>query len=173
MIIKDANGNSHNVASKGLAGTALGLGIGGLALPLLNGLFGGGMYNNVACQPCSENTPVNRFELEQSIALSNKDAEIALLKADKYTDQKIVDVYTTIRGEMNALAQEVRGNKATQDAINLQQVAYNSTNAAMIECMKGQIGQLYSLTKLVVPNSSVCPGWGNINVTPATATTAG
>jgi hypothetical protein len=36
--------------------------------------------------------------------------------------------------------------------------------------MQGQIGQLFNLTKLVVPNTSVCPGWGNITITPSATT---
>jgi hypothetical protein len=39
--------------------------------------------------------------------------------------------------------------------------------------MQGQIAQLYSLTKLVVPNTSVCPGWGTVTITPAAAPTTG
>jgi hypothetical protein len=43
-----------------------------------------------------------------------------------------------------------------------------------LNCMQGQIAQLYSLTKLIVPNGSICPGCGNVTVTPATTpTTAG
>ena len=30
---------------------------------------------------------------------------------------------------------------------------------------------LASITKTVVPNTSVCPGWGNVTITPAAATT--
>lgn len=26
--------------------------------------------------------------------------------------------------------------------------------------------------KVVIPNTSVCPGWGNVTITPATTTTA-
>jgi hypothetical protein len=29
--------------------------------------------------------------------------------------------------------------------------------------------QLMGLTKLVVPNGSICPGWGNVTITPAAA----
>jgi hypothetical protein len=40
--------------------------------------------------------------------------------------------------------------------------------------MNGQIAQLFALTKLVVPNSSICPGWGGVTIAPATTpTTAG
>ena len=48
-----------------------------------------------------------------------------------------------------------------------------TTNNATLNCMSGQIAQLFSLTKLVVPNGSVCPGWGTVTVTPAGASTTG
>lgn len=59
-------------ASKGVAGSGLGLGIAGTALGLLNGGLGNilstGWSANGAC--CNENTPVNRYKLaqEQKIA---------------------------------------------------------------------------------------------------------
>lgn len=96
--------------------------------------------------------------------LSAKDSEIALLKADKYTDQKLIEVYEKLQAQINAL-------KESQYAINLQQSTLNATQTATISCMQQQIAQLQSLTKLVVPNTSVCPGWGNVTITPAAATT--
>jgi hypothetical protein len=39
--------------------------------------------------------------------------------------------------------------------------------------MQSQIAQLMGLTKLAVPNTSVCPGWGNVTITPAAAPAAG
>lgn len=145
-------------ASKGVAGSGLGLGIAGTALGLLNGglgnIFGG--FNN-----CSENQFVNRYELEMENKLVSKDGEIALLKSNIYTDQKISDVY-------ERLSTKISGVEA---AVNTQAVV-NATMTSTINCMQGQIAQLQSLTKLVVPNSSVCPGWGNVNVTIPT-TTAG
>lgn len=46
-----------------------------------------------------------------------------------------------------------------------------AVNAERINCMSGRISALEALTKLVVPNGSVCPGWGNVTITPAVATT--
>lgn len=45
-------------------------------------------------------------------------------------------------------------------------------HAWALSCMQGQIAQLMSLTKLVVPNGSICPGWGDVtvSVTPAATT---
>jgi hypothetical protein len=90
-----------------------------------------------------------------------KDAKIGLLESNIYTDQKIADVYERLNVKIQA-------NKDAQDAVNLQQAVYNGTNTAALNCMQGQIAQLYSLTKLVVPNASVCPGWGNVTIAPAT-----
>lgn len=170
MRIKGADGHEYNVASQGVGGTGLGLGIAGTALGLLNGggngllggLFGG---NNNNC--CSDNIPVNRYEMNLQQALAAKDARIGLLESNIYTDQKIADVYERLNVKINA-------NKEAQDAINMQQAVYNGTNTAALTCLQGQVAQLYSLTKLVVPNTSVCPGWGNVTITPATTpTTAG
>lgn len=148
-------------ASKGIAGSGLGLGIAGTALGLLNngGLGGilGGNWNNCGC---SENMPVSRYELGQESKISKLESEIALRDANIYNDQKILELYKYIDGKLEG----VNATLATQ-------AVYNATQTATINCMSGQINQLYGLTKLVVPNTSVCPGWGNVTITPATTTT--
>lgn len=151
-------------ASRGVANSALGLGIAGTALGVLNTGIGGILNGNNSASCCSENTCVNRYELTMAQELSAKDGEIALLKADKYTDQKIVEAYKDLVGQINDL-------KDSQNAVNMQQAVYNGTNTTTLNCMQQQIAALQSLTKLVVPNTSVCPGWGNVNVTPATTAT--
>lgn len=147
------------------------LGAVGTAGALMPGLFGGILGGNSAAAVCSENMPVSRYELTMAQALSAKDGEIALLKADKYTDEKIVEAYKDLQGQISALAGEVRSNRDEQQGINMQQAVYNGTNTATISCIQQSIAQLLSLTKLVVPNTSVCPGWGNVTITPAAATT--
>ena len=145
-------------ASKGVAGSGLGLGIAGTALGVLNGGLGnllGGVMNN-----CSDNQFINRYELEMENKIVNKDNEIALLKSNIYTDQKIAEVY-------ERLSTKISGVEA---AVNTQAVV-NATITSTIGCMQGQIAQLQSITKLVIPNTSVCPGWGNVNVTIPTTTT--
>ena len=162
-------------ASKGVAGAALGTGIGGLALGVLNGA--GGLLNLMGgnCGGCGNGYAgiaiVNRYELGLVQELAAKDAKIGLLEADKYTDQKIVEAYKDLQGQIKELAGEVRANKDEQAGINMQQAVYNGTNTATLQCMQQQIAQLQGLTKLVVPNGSVCPGWGNVTITPAAATT--
>ena len=115
-------------ASKGLAGTALGFGIGGAALGLANGGLGnllGGLNQNkrsevadvaAAVTPamtvaamlaarqqeptCSENMPVTRYDLEREQKLAAKDSEIALLKANTYNDGKMLEMYGYIDGQL-------------------------------------------------------------------------
>lgn len=158
-------------ASKGVAGAGLGLGIAGTSLGLLNGGLGnilGGMGH-----VCSESTPVNRYELDMTQKMANKDMEIAYWRGQDETNRKISDTYANLEGQINALAREVRRNKDEQNGINLQQAVYNGTNTAAMTCMQGQIAQLYSLTKLIVPNGSVCPGWGEVTITPTTPAAGG
>lgn len=188
---------NHEYASKGVAGAGLGTGIAGLSLGVLNSLGGLGalsgmvgsrgvaqndvltaaltaaMLQGRSCSaPCGEDTPVSRYELTQAQTIANKDAEIGLLKADKYTDQKLSDVTAYLMGLIKDLAAEVRKNKDEQTGVNMQQVAYNATNSATISCLQAQVAALQGMTKLVIPNSSVCPGWGEVKVSPAAAAAA-
>lgn len=168
-------------ASKGVAGAGLGTGIAGLSLGVLNAVSGIGSLafgnranaadavvaamaaNGHGC--CSENTPVNRYELNQVQTIANKDMEIAYWRGQDETNRKISDTYANLEGQIKEVAREVRANKDEQNGINLQQAVYNGTNTAALGCLQGQVAQLFGLTKLIVPNSSVCPGWGNVNVT--------
>lgn len=150
--------------------------IGGIATlgNVLSGLTGGtgACAAQQACAPmCSENMAVNRYELGLTQEIAAKDSRIGLLESQVYVDQKLTDVVKDYTAQINNLAAEVRANKDAQCAINTQQAVYNGTMTATVSCMQGQINQLLSLTKLVVPNTSVCPGWGNVTITPAAATT--
>lgn len=139
-----------------------GLGIAGTALGLLNGgagLLGGfnGGWNN----HCSENTPVNRYELSQEQRIADLQSQVALRDANTYNDQKLLEVYKYFDNKIEGINASIST-----------QAVYNATQTATMNCMQNQINQLMRLTKLVVPNSSVCPGWGLVNVTPSSTTTA-
>ena len=151
-------------ASPGVAGSGLGLGIAGTALGLLNANGGGllgGLFGGNTCA-CSENMPVNRYELEQQKRISDLESQVALRDASIYTD-----------GKLNALRDYVDGKFAVVNDKLCAQAVHNATSDSVLGCMQSQIAQLYSLTKLVVPNTSVCPGWGNVTITPAAAPTTG
>ena len=154
-------------ASKGVAGAALGTGIGGLALGAMNSgilpnLFGGncGVWNgcgNRGVVVSSEDMPVSRYELNQESKIADLQAQIALRDANTYNDQKLLEVYKYFDGKLEVINQKL-----------CDQAVWNTAQTGTISCMANQIAQLFSLTKLVVPNASVCPGWGNVTITPAT-----
>ena len=149
-------------ASKGVAGSGLGLGIAGTALGLLNGGLGNVLNTNACNVGCSENMAVNRYELEKESRISKLESDIALRDANVYNDQKSLELYKYFDGEIKRI-----------DKTLCEHAVYNDTQTGAISCIQGQIAQLQSLTKLVVPNSSICPGWGNVTITPSTTTTTG
>ena len=134
-------------ASKGVAGSGLGLGIAGTALGLLNN---GGLFNNLVGNGCHENTYVNRYELSQENKIATLEADKKLLEATIYTDGKLNDF-------RNYVDSRISGVEAR---INAQDV-YNATNTSAIACINSQIACLQSvvngITKTVVPIESVCP----------------
>lgn len=97
----------------------------------------------------SEDRPISRYEAGMMDKISAKDSEIALLKSNTYTDQKLADVYDRLLSRINA-------DKEAQGAINLNQAVYNGTNTATLACMKQQIAELAALSELVVPQRKVC-----------------
>ena len=156
-----------NVPSKGAVGAALGTGIAGLSLGALNLLGNGGLNGLLGGCPsnwntgCSESVLVNRYEAAQSARIAELETEVKLRDANAYT-----------LGEMNKMRDYVDRRFEKVECQLGQQTVYNATNTAALNCMQGQIAQLMGLTKLVVPNGSICPGWGDVTVsiTPTTAT---
>lgn len=183
-------------ASKGVAGAGLGTGIAGLSLGVLNAMGGTGLLNGLfgGCNGrncngvadaaviaalasgrngyCAEDTAVTRGEMRLTQENATLKSEIAQRDAYIYTDQqidmKLGKVIERAENRYEALAAEVRGNKDAQTAINMQQAVYNGTNTATIGCLQNQVAELLALTRRVVPNRSVCPGWGDVTITPAT-----
>ena len=82
--------------------------------------------------------PVTRYEMGLI-------SENTLLKANQYSDLRA-----------NGLQAQIG-----------QQSVWNATQEGLLKSQAEQIAQLYSLTKLVVPNDSVMPGWGAVSIKPA------
>lgn len=115
--------DKHDFASKGVAGAGLGLGIAGTALGLLNGglpgILGGWGWNNgwnggCAASVCSENMPVSRYELGQESKIAELQSQIALRDANTYNDQKTLELYKYIDGQLR----EVRDSLCAQAVTN-------------------------------------------------------
>ena len=143
-------------ASKGVAGSGLGLGIAGTALGLLNngglgGLFGGNCQNVIA----------------------EKDSKIAKLEAEKYSDASNIELYKQIKSE---LKETIANERATYKEFNsLQEKLFKSELEkqsmltaqgiqglqAQINCTNNHLNCLQTvvdgITKIVVPKSAICP----------------
>lgn len=134
--------NNH-YASKGVAGTALGIGIGALGLEVLKGgvgnIFGTG-------STCNEDHYVNRYEAAQSAKIAELETRNKLLESNIYTDSKIADVYERLSSRIGGVEAQLA-----------QQAVYNATNTATLNCISGQVAQLQALTKVIIPITNVCP----------------
>lgn len=147
-------------ASKGVAGSGLGLGIAGTALGLLNngglgGLFGGNCQNIIA----------------------EKDSKIAKLEAEKYSDSSNIELYKQIKSE---LKETIANERATYKEFNsLQEKLFKSELEkqsmltaqgiqglqAQINCTNNHLNCLQtvvnSITKTIVPKEAICPEYMN------------
>ena len=143
-------------ASKGVAGSGLGLGIAGTALGLLNngglgGLFGGNCQNVIA----------------------EKDSKIAKLEAEKYSDSSNIELYKQIKSE---LKETIANERATYKEFNsLQEKLFKSELEkqsmltaqgiqglqAQINCTNNHLNCLQTvvngITKTIVPKDAICP----------------
>ena len=114
-----------NFASKGVGNEGLATGIIGTSLGALNAMGGncgnggllGGLFGNNNCG-CGENAAVNRYEMASQMncakELMAKDLEISELKTEVkfrdsriYTDQKSLELYRYIDGQLNAIQQQL------------------------------------------------------------------
>ena len=134
------NGKGNLGVTLGAIGTGLGAlaGAGGLA-----GLFGIGQNNN--SDPNEK--PVTRYEMSLIRDALAKDAEIAALRGQLYTDGRIAGV----QAEISA------------------QAVWNATQEGIIRCQQERLEQLFDMTRLTIPNANVSPGWGPVDVYPIPA----
>ena len=159
-------------ASRGVANAGLATGITGATLGVVNALAGLGSATvaRTAGHDSDEHF-VNRYEMSLVRELQNKDAALAISESEKYTDKKMVEVYNALNAQDKAIRADVAANYREFRDFTDQQSTYNGVNTATLGCMKNQIDQLLGLTKLVIPNGSICPGWGAVEVKPSTTTT--
>jgi hypothetical protein len=142
----------NKYANKGVAGTALGLGIGAVGVELLRGGLGGILGNGTGCH---EDHLINRYEASQNARIAELETEVKLRDANTFTMGEMAKLRDYVDGRFSAVEHEI-----------CDQRVYNATNTAAISCIQGQIAQLASLTKVVIPNASICPGWTTTTTTP-------
>lgn len=134
-------------ASRGVAGSGLGLGIAGTALGVLNGGLGNLLsgVGNGNCG-CNEDHWVNRYEAAQSARISELETEVKLRDANTFT-----------MTEMGKLRDYVDRRFSGVEAQLCNQSVLNTQVTANISCMQGNIATLMGLTKTIVPITNVCP----------------
>lgn len=132
---------SHAVGTAGLTTGIIGTSLGALnalgGLGNMAGLFGNRNCNNEAAAAmlgaglagpygwgcCSENQLVNRYELQLQQKIAEKDSQIALRDANTYNDQKTIELYKYIDGQLKeiraTLCDQAVHNQRTEDSFAL------------------------------------------------------
>ena len=112
-------------ASRGVANAGLATGIIGTALGTLNSLGGLGAMalNGGRVSECSENQPINRYELDLVQKNAKLESDIALRDANAYNDQKALEMYKYIDGRLRDIeavqAAQAVHNQKTEDSFAL------------------------------------------------------
>nr|DAG31418.1 MAG TPA: hypothetical protein [Caudoviricetes sp.]DAT88370.1 MAG TPA: hypothetical protein [Caudoviricetes sp.]DAV99903.1 MAG TPA: hypothetical protein [Caudoviricetes sp.] len=167
-------------ASKGIAGTGLGLGIAGTALSLLNG-NGGGLGGILGGNNCAS-------------VIAEKDAKIAELTAQKYSDNQDAVLYQATRAEnknlrdevfayVTPIAQEAASNRERVAVLEAKQACDAEAAALREKLVRAELGAkidgvaqtcgcgisqlnnavaainttLGAITQTVIPKSAICP----------------
>lgn len=148
-------------ASKGVAGAGLGTGIAGLSLGVLNAMGGlgalamGNRNQTIPVVPaapygwngwngyggcCSDNMPVTRYDMDKDRDIAAKDAEISLLKANIYNDQKTLELYAYVDGQLKDIRQSLCNqavhNQRTEDSFALVRQDVESVRAELSNDIK-------------------------------------
>ena len=132
----------------------IGTTLGGLAAT------GNGLGGILGGNATGDNAPFTRYEATQAARISELETEVKLRDANFYALSETGKLRDYMETRLDRLEHELADQRV-----------YNATNTAAIGCINSQIAALMSLTKMVIPNTSVCPGWGNVTVAPATTTT--
>lgn len=149
-------------ASKGVAGSGLGLGIAGTVLGLMNGGLGG--FGGIGS---AARTAGAMAEGQLCASLM---AEVQGLKAEKYADKNTADVYVALNAQNNTLRDKIsaieKWQAAEMTAAPLREQLLNQR----LTCVEHTLGRI---TQIGVPNSALIPGVPPVQIThPAAAVQA-
>lgn len=154
-------------ASKSTGTAALTTGIiGTVGTALSSGLLG-----NILGGGAAQQTYVTKDMLALQMQLVDTQKELAIKSADLSSEQKMVQVFNAANDKINnvrdEMGQRIREVEAKVDANAAAQAVINCQCNSNLTLLNSQVGQLFSLTQLKIPNTSVCPGWGPVTVAPA------
>ena len=147
--------------------------IGGIGqiLQMLGGGVPAGNWTNTGCGSCSENTAVNRFELQQEQTISRLQSERDMLLSDQRNDGKMLDLYKYFDGKLGETNRELANIAANQAVINQRVTDNLAFLDSKIDSSKKEVlcyvNGNFVPGKLVMPLDSICPA-----AQPASTTTA-
>lgn len=98
--------------------------------------------------------------------LMDKEHALNMSEMRRISDEHDIELYKQIRSEIKAVDDKLEREVRRIDEVNAVQRTYNATQTAAIGSLQHQVNELMHITRRVVPNSSICPGWGGVNVTP-------
>lgn len=116
--------NKYASNSKGNAALTTGIiGTAGVGLGLLGNLLGGNGWGGNCAPVCSENMPVTRYDQAQAAKISALESSLALRDANIYGDQKSLELYRYIDGQLreirDTLCAQAVTNQKTADSFAL------------------------------------------------------
>ena len=129
----------------GIIGTSLGVLAGGLNGLGMGGLFGGN--NN------PYDRAVTRYELSQESRIAELQSQIALRDANVYNDQKLLEFYKYVDGELKDIRQTQCDKWAAQGVINAK---FESAIDVLGSQVASVTNTVASITKTAVPTSALC-----------------
>ncbi len=140
-----SNGKGNLGVTLGAIGTGLGvLGNG------LGGLFG----NSYTVNGQSVQQWVSKEEFTQQQTISSLESENAILKAEKDSNQKMIEIYERLDTKSRNIEKDLSEFKAAQGIINAQVGANIAVAQNNILSMQTELA---SLTKTIIPIDNVCP----------------
>lgn len=181
-------------ASKGVAGTALGIGIGGLAVALLNGGLGnvlGGWNGANTGATAVARTIGSTYAQSCEGKIGQLESEIAYLQAENYADKVANEVYKSLDSRIRENMEKVYSFVIDLDkrtALNEQGLAYENTiTNNKIDCCcdkmnikfdyENKLRDLADASIISYVNATFLPGTLKLPITsicpqPATSTTS-
>jgi len=141
-----------------------GTAVAGLTTGIIGSALGILGTNGIGTGILGNNNYVNRETYDVQMKLIEAERNNAILAADLSSEKKMVEVFNgaiertnAVRDELNSrirdLEKQVDANASAQAVINC---GFNSG----INLLNNQVAQLFGMTKLIIPNASVMPGWG-------------
>lgn len=140
----------NRFGSKGATGAALGTGIAGLSLGVINALGNGGLLNGLlggtccggaargcgAVQTiCSDDMPVTRYDAQKDAKIAELESKMALRDANTFTDQKFADLNDRYNERFRTIEQELARNAVKQQATDDSILLVNER----LECAKSNL----------------------------------